>query len=109
MREDCEDSGIRLAVVAIPVANTVDPNLFRTLLAKHGLEEGSDSHTRMNEFLATYCANREIPFLDMGVELQARSATPTECFFPKGRHYNKLGHRLTGDALADFLSSDAFN
>lgn len=109
MRECCESSGIRLAVIAIPIAYTVDPGLFRALLAKYGLEEGRYSHTRMNEFLATYCADRGIPFLDMGIELQARSTVPMRCFFPKDRHYNKLGHRLTGDALAGFLASEALN
>lgn len=101
--EQCDRANMQLAFVTIPTAWESSEERFQAALAHYKLAaEGMDRH-RVTNFYKVYCQSHGLPCLDLIPVLEKKSSHPEEFFFPVDRHMNKKGHRVAGEAIAEFL------
>ena len=92
MRVWCLERGIAFGVVLWPFFQGLGP------------EEVYPFDT-MRELLAQFCAEQDIPILDLWPEFAGKHPTPDLWVSPEDLHGNPLAHELAADPIARFVSS----
>lgn len=102
--EQCRSEDLQLALVTIPGAWEASESVFTDLITQYGTPREEMDRRRITEFYKKFCERHDIPCLDLIDTLAAESSKPEEFYFPIDRHLNKRGHKVAGEALAQFLT-----
>ncbi len=104
MHQRCEKEGIKFLVMLIPSPEQANPAIWRQYVRSRGgalPEEDFDLKNPQQELVKGLAA-RGIPVLDLGPHFIEQSRKET-LYYPKDRHFNVNGHRLTGELLSERL------
>lgn len=107
LRDEVQRAGGELAVCLIPspfqVYETYEVLVRQNFAGDPLAQAFLDDPLRPQRELAAFCRGAGIPFLDL--ELVFRDHEGGESLYsPKDHHLSKRGHRVTGEALAEFVS-----
>jgi hypothetical protein len=58
-----------------------------------------------NDLMKVFCAEHDIPFLDLTQRLEALVEAGRNVYFPDDAHWNAAGHEAAAQALASFLDT----
>jgi lysophospholipase L1-like esterase len=121
MRETCAKLGSRLTVLFIPAKDEVYWPLVERSLGPEELQgaldfassynhmplRASDIHANrlvQNDLLRSFCAQANIPFLDLTPALEQNAAAGRAVYFSDDAHWNAAGHEVAARELAKFLA-----
>lgn len=120
MKSECEANGSTFVLLLIPskdqvcwplVERSFPPEVAQQAIEFYcrynnmplRFEEVRANRLALNGLLREYCAQNNIPMLDLTEPLEAEVAAGHEVFFPDDTHWNEAGHELAARALAKFL------
>ncbi|MEY2519948.1 MAG: hypothetical protein QOF24_1707 [Verrucomicrobiota bacterium] len=123
MRETCATHGSRLTVMFIPAKDEVYWPLVERSLGPEELQRALDfasSYNHMplraadihanrlaqNDLLRDFCAEANIPFLDLTPALEQNAAAGRAVYFSDDAHWNAAGHDIAARELAKFLARE---
>lgn len=101
LRDEVVAGGGRYAVVLVPAKLRVLGPLCRWP-AGSALADWREQLSPLPEFLARWCADRAVPYLDLTDALSTAARAGQVPFFPLDTHLNAAGHAVMADALASW-------
>jgi hypothetical protein len=121
MKETCDYAGSRLTVMFVPAKAEVYWPLIERSLGPDELQRAIDFSCRynhmhlpaagihanrlaQNDLLRDFCAEAQIPFLDLTPALEQNAAAGRAVYFPDDSHWNAAGHEVAAQELAKFLA-----
>jgi hypothetical protein len=121
MKETCDRAGSRLTVMFVPAKAEVYWPLIERSLGGDELQRALDfscgyNHMQLraadisvnrlaqNDLLRDFCAEAEIPFLDLTPVLEQNAAAGRAVYFADDAHWNAAGHEVAARELAKFLA-----
>lgn len=99
-------AGHRLTVFYVPTVAAVYDASWAATKRLYGMDEDWDIHLPEAK-LAEVCARQGIPLLSPTSRLRERAARGETLYFLEDGHWNRDGHRLVGEMLADSLLSSS--
>lgn len=103
IREQCDRAGMKPAVVTIPVAWECSDKRFKSVLSHYGLTGEGMNRRHVTDFYKDYCQEHGVPCLDLAEVFEKNTNHPETLFYPLDLHFNKKGHLLAGEKIAEFL------
>ncbi len=97
------------ALMMIPSHLQVDQELWAETMAERDLDPSKHDASASNRRLAGICEEHGIAALDLlPVLREAHASSSVPLYYRKNPHWTAEGHRVAAEALAEFLSADAF-
>jgi len=121
MKETCDRAGSRLTLMFVPAKAEVYWPLIERSLGGDELQHALDfscsyNHMQLraadisvnrlaqNDLLRDFCAQAEIPFLDLTPALEQNAAAGRAVYFADDAHWNAAGHEVAARELSKFLA-----
>ncbi len=121
LKADCAANGSTLLLMFIPSKEQVYWPLVQRSFSPGELQRAVDYYCRynnmplpiekvtahelaLNEIVRDFCAQNEIPMLDLTDNLRAEVVKGREMFFPDDTHWNAAGNEVAAQELAKFLA-----
>ena len=109
LRDEVERSGARFMVVNVPPSFDLDPDAWRDIRRKYGLDERDWSASAVTRHLVDLCSRNRIDLYDLtpafAAAIEAGEDRPEPLYFPIDGHWTARGHRLAGERIAEALLS----
>ena len=122
LQADCARDGSQLLVMFIPSKEQVYWPLVERSFPPAKIQEAVDFYCRynnmplcaaevnaqrlaMNALVQDFCAQQEIPMLDLTAALTSDVSAGRETYFPDDTHWNENGHDLAARELAKFIAA----
>lgn len=99
-------TGHRLTVFYVPTVAAIYDSSWAATKQIYGMDDNWDIHLPASK-LAEVCARQSIPLLSPTSRLRERAARGETLYFLEDGHWNREGHRLVGEMLADSLLSSS--
>ncbi len=121
MKETCDRADIRMTVMFVPAKAEVYWPLIERSLSPDELQRAIDfscgynhmplraaeiqaNRLAQNDLLRDFCAEAQIPFLDLTPALEQNAAAGRAVYFPDDSHWNAAGHKVAAQELEKYLA-----
>jgi lysophospholipase L1-like esterase len=99
----CRDHGVFLVLTIIPCNYQMDTEAWEKLLQTAQVDGKDYDIMQPNRFIMEWAKQNGVPCLDVA-EVLNKDAQPKRFFIPNDRHFNTEGHRVAGEAIAQWLT-----
>ncbi len=110
LKESVESSGGKLAIFYVPSLENVDNNVWEATKVKYGMSDNEWDLNAVESRLLDICRTHGIPYMNPTSIFREKTTSQGRIgyylYYPRDRHWNSVGHKLAGELLYSFISSE---